>query len=101
MFIAFLLTLIFLGVEPGPAGWSPGQPVTIRAFAAPGTTFVAGFNAFLNITYTFVGQILVPTYVGDMARPQDFGKALYLCTACEILVFTLYVSLFLALLVKC
>jgi len=89
MFVAFLLCLIFLGVQAGPAGWSPGLPITVRAWAAPGTTFVAGFNAILNISYTFIGQILIPSYTADMSHPEDFPKALYLCTFLEIVVFTL------------
>jgi len=89
MFIAFLLCLIFLGIEGHPAGWTPGASVTVRTWAAPGTTFVTGFNAFLNITYTFVGQILIPSYVDDMKKPEDFPKALYLVTFFELIVFTL------------
>jgi len=89
MFIAFLLCLIFLGTQAGPAGWTTGAAITVRAWALPGTTFTAGFNAFLNITYTFVGQILIPSYVDDMKRPEDFPKALYLCTFLEIILFTL------------
>jgi len=89
MLIAFILCLVFLGIQDGPAGWTAGQPITVRVWAAPGTTFVAGFNAFLNIVYTFVGQILIPSYIDDMRKPEDFPKALYLCTALEIIVFTL------------
>lgn len=78
-----------LGIEGNPAGWTAGATKTVRVWAAPGTTFTAGFNAFLNITYTFVGQILIPSYVDDMKRPQDFDKALYLCTFMEIVIFTI------------
>lgn len=46
----------------------PDVPVTVRAWAAEGTTFVQGFNALLNIVYTFVGQILIPSYVDDMKQ---------------------------------
>lgn len=49
MFIALLLTLIFLGVQGDPVGYAPGMSFTVRAWAAEGTTFVAGFNAFLNV----------------------------------------------------
>lgn len=60
------------GVQDAPAGYMPDMPVTIRAFAAPGTTFVEGFNAVLNIVYTFVGQILIPSYVDDMKQVKYF-----------------------------
>lgn len=78
-----------LGIEGHPKGWTEGAAVTIRAWALPGTTFTAGFNAFLNINYTYVGQILIPSYVDDMNRPEDFPKALYLCTILEIVLFTI------------
>lgn len=67
MLIALIMTLAFAGAEDHPAAYDPATPVTIRAWAAPGTTFVAGMNAVLNITYTFVGQILIPSFVQDMA----------------------------------
>jgi len=89
MFIAFLLTLIFLGVDGKPPGYAPGLPFTITAWSKPGTTFTAGFNAVLNIMYTYVGQALIPTYVADMKKPEDFPKALYLCTFCEVVLFTI------------
>jgi hypothetical protein len=63
--------IVVFGVQDAPAGFMPDMPVTIRAWAAPGTTFVQGFNAFLNITYTFVGQILIPSYVDDMAQVRQ------------------------------
>ena len=60
MFIALIMTLAFAGSESTPVGYDPARPVTIRAWAAPGTTFVAGLSAALNISYTFIGQILIP-----------------------------------------
>ncbi|KAK9898346.1 hypothetical protein P389DRAFT_32478 [Cystobasidium minutum MCA 4210] len=89
MLIALILCLAFFGVEDAPAGFMPEVPVTVRAWAAEGTTFVQGFNAFLNIVYTFVGQILIPSYVDDMKKPEDFPKALFTVTALEIIVFSL------------
>ena len=55
MLIALIMTLAFAGAESTPVGYDPARPVTIRAFAAPGTTFVAGLSAALNISYTFIG----------------------------------------------
>jgi hypothetical protein len=66
-------------------------------------------SAFLNITYTFVGQITLPSFIAEMKNPKDFPKgapaltfapdsltaqrprvaALWAVTLAEIVVFTL------------
>lgn len=58
---------IVSGVQSHPAGYT-GGPITIRAWAPPGTTFVQGFSAVLNITYTYVGQIVRP-FIIKSTRP--------------------------------
>lgn len=59
MFIAILLVLIFSGIQGRePAGFDPADPVRLTAFAPTGTTFVDGFNAFLNIVFTWVGEYM-------------------------------------------
>jgi hypothetical protein len=60
MLVALILCLAFAGAG-GPVGYT-GGPITIRAFAPPGTTFVAGLNALLNIVYTCV----VDVYAADL-----------------------------------
>ena len=69
MLIALIMTLAFAGAESTPVGYDPARPVTLRAWAAPGTTFVAGLSAFLNISYTFIGQILIPVRRHPTAHP--------------------------------
>ena len=54
-----------------------------------GTTFVAGMNAFLNISYTFIGQITLPSFIAEMKEPRDFPKALWAVTIAEIILFSL------------
>ena len=61
-FISVLLAAIFAGIEAHPAGYNPGpnfyDPVTgihggepiVTAIPTKGITFVAGMNAFLNIS---------------------------------------------------
>lgn len=61
----------------------------VYTWAPPGTTFVMGVNALLNAVYTFVGQALVPSFVGDMERPEDFPKALYVSMTCQIILYTI------------
>ncbi|PSN73094.1 putative neutral amino acid permease [Corynespora cassiicola Philippines] len=88
-FISVLLATIFAGIEDHPKGYpSKGEPIVL-AIPAAGTTFVAGMNAFLNIAYTFIGQITLPSFIAEMKEPRDFPKALWAVTIAEILVFSL------------
>ncbi|KZV78857.1 hypothetical protein EXIGLDRAFT_736347 [Exidia glandulosa HHB12029] len=91
MGIAVLLAIIFAGVQGTPAGYDPltlGEPI-VRVVAAKGTGYVAGMSAFLNILYTFVGQITLPSFIAEMKEPKDFPKALWAVTLAEIVIFTL------------
>jgi len=89
-FISVLLATIFAGIEPHPGAGYPkfGEP-TILAIPAAGTTFVAGMNAFMNISYTFIGQITLPSFIAEMKEPRDFPKALWAVTIAEVIVFSL------------
>jgi hypothetical protein len=98
-FISVLLAAIFAGIEAHPAGYNPDpnyvNPVTgihggapiVTAIPVKGTTFVAGMNAFLNISYTFIGQITLPSFIAEMKNPKDFPKALWAITICEVILF--------------
>lgn len=104
-FVSVILAAAFAGAEgkhgtalytPTPSHTNPvtgkfvpgGEPLVL-AVPAAGTTFVAGMNAFLNISYTFIGQITLPSFIAEMKNPYDFRKALWLVTICEIIVFSL------------
>lgn len=81
MGMAILLFLIFSGIEQNPLVGYGGDfpklgPVKTYAFPLPGTTWVACMNAVLNITFLWVPQILFPTFISEMEKPQDFPKAL-------------------------
>ncbi|UZJ51566.1 hypothetical protein CBS101457_000886 [Exobasidium rhododendri] len=90
MGIAILLVLIFTGIQGRePVTIEPGKPVKITAWAPEGTTFVDGFNAFLNLVFTWVGQICYPSFIAEMEHPEDFPKALYAVTIAEFVLFTL------------
>ncbi|CUM53572.1 unnamed protein product [Debaryomyces tyrocola] len=90
MFIAVILSMIFAGIQDHPSGYDELQePVSWRLFPAKGTTYVLGMSAFLNIVYTFVGQITYPSFISQMKRPKDFKKALYMVTLCELITFSL------------
>ncbi|KAI9706523.1 MAG: hypothetical protein M1836_003529 [Candelina mexicana] len=99
-FVSVLLAAIFAGIEAHPAkynsdpnaiiplsgGLHAGPPVVL-SIPAKGTKFVPGMNAFLNISYTFIGQITIPSFIAEMREPKDFPKALWAVTICEVLVF--------------
>ena len=98
-FISVLLAAIFAGIEGHPNGYTLnpanalakgefGEP-TVLAIPAAGTTFVSGMNAFLNISYTFIGQITLPSFIAEMKNPLDFNKALWVVTIAEIILFSL------------
>lgn len=98
-FISVFLAALFAGIEDHPNGYNPnpnyvdpvsgihgGEPI-VTAIPLPGTTFVAGMSAFLNISYTFIGQIALPSFIAEMKNPQDFPKALWAITIAEIITF--------------
>ena len=101
-FVSVLLAAVFAGIEAHPARYNPdpnhidpttgaklgGNPIVL-VIPAAGTTFVSGMNAFLNISYTFIGQITIPSFIAEMKEPKDFPKALWAVTIAEIIVFSL------------
>ncbi|KII84890.1 hypothetical protein PLICRDRAFT_57399 [Plicaturopsis crispa FD-325 SS-3] len=89
MGLAVLLAMIFAGVQDHPFGYIVGQEPLVTAFPVKGTTYVSGMSAFLNITYTLVGQITLPSFIAEMKDPRDFPKALWAVTIAEVITFTL------------
>ncbi|CAK5279433.1 unnamed protein product [Mycena citricolor] len=89
MAIAVLLAIVFAGIQSEPAGYIAGEPGIVTAWPVAGTTFVNGISAFLNISYTLIGQITIPSFIAEMKEPKDFPKALWAVTICEIVVFSL------------
>jgi hypothetical protein len=89
MFVSYLIVVIGHSVQGTPNGYIEGvTDASWSVWAPPGTTFVQGVSALLNIAYTFIGQALIPSFIGDMARPQDFPKALYSSMAAELILFS-------------
>jgi hypothetical protein len=70
-FISVLLATIFAGIQKEPAGFSAalGSPI-VTAIPVKGTTFVNAMGAFLNISYTFIGQITLPSFIAEMRDPK-------------------------------
>lgn len=89
-FVSVLLATIFAGIETHPAGYTDaqGEPI-VTAFPVSGTTFVDGMSAFLNISYTFIGQITLPSFIAEMRDPQEFWKSVTAVTIAEVIVFSI------------
>ncbi|KAG7085545.1 hypothetical protein E1B28_003102 [Marasmius oreades] len=89
MGIAVILSIVFAGIQDHPFGYKEGDEPLVTVLPVPGTTFVSGMSAFLNIMYTFCGQICLPSFIADMENPKDFPKALWAVTIAEMAMFTL------------
>ena len=102
-FVSVILAAAFAGVEGkhGTACYSldptycpdvgakvSGEPLVL-VIPAAGTTFVSGLTAFLNISYTFIGQITLPSFIAEMENPYDFRKCLWIVTIAEVILFSL------------
>ena len=98
MAIAILLFLIFSGIEAHPGAGYGGAAVNfgqypalglVKTYAFPleGTTWVDCLNAVLNITFLWVPQILFPTFIAEMERPQDFPKSLAVLSLLSAILF--------------
>lgn len=70
-FISVILATVFAGIQGRPAGFDPlkGAPI-VTAIPVRSTTFVQGMAAFLNISYTFIGQITLPSFIAEMRDPR-------------------------------
>lgn len=103
-FVSVILAAAFAAVEGrhGTAGYTPaptrvlsdgntgvgGEPIVLIIPTA-GLAFYTGLNAYLNIAYTFIGQITLPSFIAEMKEPNDFPKALWAVTICEVVLFSL------------
>jgi hypothetical protein len=88
-FISVILAAAFSGVDGKPAGYPSLGELEVYAVPPAGTTFVMGMSAFMNISYTFIGQITLPSFIAEMKEPRDFPKALWAVTICEVIIFSL------------
>lgn len=89
MGIAVLLAMVFSGIQDHPFIYIAGHEPIVTVIPVKGTTYVIGMSAFLNITYTSVGQITLPSFIAEMKDPREFPKALWAVTIAEVIVFTL------------
>ncbi|KAL7626406.1 hypothetical protein AAE478_003178 [Parahypoxylon ruwenzoriense] len=88
-FISVILATIFSGVQDHPAGFS-AEPTTdpTTGLALPFGNPIITAIPIAGTTYTFIGQITLPSFIAEMREPKDFPKALWACTILEIIVFS-------------
>ncbi|KPM42501.1 hypothetical protein AK830_g4054 [Neonectria ditissima] len=87
-FLSVFLATAFAGAQGKPAGYpSAGEPI-ISVWTPKTTTLVTGMSAFMNMSYTFIGQTTIPSFIAEMRDPRDFPKALWACTVAEIITFS-------------
>ncbi|PGH34760.1 aminomethyltransferase [[Emmonsia] crescens] len=91
-FISLTLATVFAAIESHPVGNTPdpagGEPIVLP-WPAAGTTFVAAMGAFLNISYIFIGQATLPSFIAEMKNPKEFNKSLYVVTIAETIVLSI------------
>jgi hypothetical protein len=69
-FISVFLATIFAGIQGKPADYpSLGEPV-VSAWTPSSTTLVTGMAAFMNMSYTFIGQTTLPSFIAEMRDPR-------------------------------
>ncbi|KAM0429631.1 hypothetical protein ACHAPT_006236 [Fusarium lateritium] len=88
-FISVILATAFAASQGEPAGYpSKGEPI-ISIWTPRTTTLVTGMSAFMNMSYTFIGQLTLPSFIAEMRDPRDFPKALWACTIAEVITFSI------------
>lgn len=69
-FVSVILATAFSGAQGKPAGYpSKGEPI-ISIWTPSSTTLVTGMSAFMNMSYTFIGQTTIPSFIAEMRDPR-------------------------------
>lgn len=69
-FTSVFLATAFAGAQGKPAGYpSDGEPI-ISIWTPKSTTLVTGMSAFMNMSYTFIGQTTLPSFIAEMRDPR-------------------------------
>lgn len=80
-FISVVLAAVFAAVQSGPPAKAGSGDIVYDLFPNASVTFVQGMAAFLNISYTFIGQITLPSFIAEMRDPRQvldiFGLLFY------------------------
>lgn len=69
-FTSVILAAAFSGAQGKPAGYpSSGEPI-VSIWTPSSTTLVTGMSAFMNMSYTFIGQTTLPSFIAEMRDPR-------------------------------
>lgn len=73
-FISVFLATVFAGVQGKPAAYpSQGEP-SVVAWTPSSTTLVTGMAAYMNMSYTFIGQTTLPSFIAEMRDPRSVAN---------------------------
>lgn len=69
-FASVFLATGFAGAQGKPAGYpGKGEPI-VSIWTPDTTTLVTGMSAFMNMSYTFIGQTTLPSFIAEMRDPR-------------------------------
>ena len=85
--VVLALTLARAGLGSDPV-WDDDDPNESRALVAS-PTFLDFTNSVTGIIFAYAGQTIYPEMIAEMARPQDFPKALCVSTPYLLSVYTI------------
>lgn len=68
--VSVVLAALFAGIQDHPPASAGSGDVVYDLFPGASVTFVQGMAAFLNISYTFIGQITLPSFIAEMRDPR-------------------------------
>ncbi|PWN45197.1 hypothetical protein IE81DRAFT_320368 [Ceraceosorus guamensis] len=86
--VAIFLTMLGSGLE---AGKQPGGYMATewRLWPKEGTSFAEAVLALTNIIFAYSFAVCLPSFMGELRKPQDYRKALISLGAIEITIYTL------------
>ncbi|KAG9249421.1 transmembrane amino acid transporter protein-domain-containing protein [Emericellopsis atlantica] len=90
-FVSVILATAFAGIQGKPAGYDPdtlGEPI-VSIWTPKSTTLVTGMAAFMNMSYSFIGQMTLPSFIAEMRDPREFPKSVWACAFAQIIMFSI------------
>lgn len=78
--------MVFVAIQGTPNGYSAVQGAIEYSATATTPDFITQVQAMLNISYSLIGQITIPSFIADMKKPTDFPKALFTVGAIEMVI---------------
>ena len=69
-FTSIILAAAFSGAQGKPAGYPDLEEPIISIWTPSSTDLVSGMSAFMNMSYTFIGQTTLPSFIAEMREPK-------------------------------